>query len=143
MSDCCSSVTCSERHPKKQRCPVNGLACVEVSARTIAHHIKRGWEWSPISERYFFCDDPACDVVYFGTDDSVIVKSELRTLIGIKESSVDSALCYCFGVNKVDLQNDPEIKKLIAEKTKNGLCSCETSNPSGLCCLKDFPKTSN
>ena len=28
----------------------------------------------------------------------------------------------------------------IVEQTKNARCSCETSNPSGRCCLKVFPK---
>ncbi len=30
--------------------------------------------------------------------------------------------------------------KLGTEKTNNCICACETRNPSGKCCLKDFPK---
>ena len=31
-----------------------------------------------------FCDDPNCDVVYFGEDNSVIAKEQIRTVVGIK-----------------------------------------------------------
>ncbi len=38
----------------------------------------------------FFCDDPECEVVYFGEDGSTILKSQLRTRVGVKEDSGDS-----------------------------------------------------
>jgi hypothetical protein len=78
--------------------------------------------------------------VYFGADGSTIVRSQLRTRVGVKEAADDSLLCYCFGVGKADLQRDPAIRDFVVEQTKAGRCSCETSNPSGRCCLKDFPK---
>ncbi|MGQ5490679.1 hypothetical protein ACUH78_17670, partial [Thauera sp. ZXT1-4] len=86
VSDCCSSAGHNTTHPKKHSCPINGLEYAEVSARTIAHHIKDAWEWSPTSGRYFFCDDPECDVVYFGEDGSTLLKSQLRTRVGVKVS---------------------------------------------------------
>lgn len=140
MSDCCSSSSCDSAHPKKQRCPVNGHEYSEVSARTITHHIKDAWTWRPTGCRYFFCDDPACEVVYFGEDGSTILKSQLRTHVGLKEFSEDSLLCYCFGVTKADFFANPATKSFVIAQTKAGLCSCDTSNPSGRCCLKDFPK---
>lgn len=111
-----------------------------MSTRAIAHHIKDAWNWHPTSNRYFFCDDPACEVVYFGDDGSTILKSQLRTRIGVKEQSDDDLLCYCFGVTKADFLGNPTIKDFVIAQTKGGLCSCETSNPSGRCCLKDFHK---
>ncbi len=140
MSDCCSPLGCNSSHPKKHQCPANGQKYSEVSARTIAHHIKKSWAWGPSAERYFFCEDPACDVVYFGGDGSTINKSQLRTSIGAKERTDDSLLCYCFGIRKADFQLNPAIKDFVIAQTKAGLCSCETSNPSGRCCLKEFPK---
>lgn len=141
MSDCCSLPNCHSSHPKKQRCPGNGKEYSEVSARTIAHHIQESWSWTPTATRYFFCDDPDCDVVYFGDDGSTIVTS--RTRIGVKKKADDSLLCYCFGVRNSDFQHNPAIKDFVKDQTKAGLCSCETSNPSGRCCLKDFPKAGN
>lgn len=140
MSDCCSSSGCDAKHPKKHRCPVNGVEYSEVSARTITHHIKESWAWVPSAEHHYFCDDPDCDVAYFGDDGSVISKSRLRTRVGTKERAGDALLCHCFGVSRDDFEHNPATRDYVVEQTKAGLCSCETSNSSGRCCLKDFPK---
>jgi hypothetical protein len=140
MFDCCTASDCKATNPKKHRCPASGIECSEVSAKTIAHHIQKSWAWDNKDQRYFFCEDPNCDVVYFGEDESVILKSQLRTKVGLKEAGEDAPLCYCFGVSKADLMSNPGIKNFVATETKRGLCSCETSNPSGRCCLKDFPR---
>jgi len=34
----------------------------------------------------------------------------------------------------------PDAKSFVIEKTKGHFCECEARNPSGKCCLKDFPK---
>ena len=140
MADCCSSSDRKTARPNKRRCPANGVEYTGVSTRTIAHHIKHSWQWNDKGRHYYFCDDPDCDVVYFADDDSVILKSQLRTRVGIKEANDDALLCYCFGVTKADALNNPGIRDFVATETKLGLCSCETSNPSGRCCLKDFPR---
>jgi hypothetical protein len=143
MSDCCSSSNCDNTHPKKHRCPSNGHEYSEVSVRTIIHHIKEAWTWQPTGDRYFFCDDPACEVVYFGDDGSMILRSQMRTCVGAKEQSDSSLLCYCFGVTKAEFYANPATKDFVVAQTKAGLCSCDSSNPSGRCCLKDFPKHEN
>lgn len=143
MSDCCALTPENTAHPRKHRCPLCGMECSEVSRRTILHHIKESWEWSDSATSYYFCDNPECDVVYFGDNDSVILKSQLRSLLGIKEASGDTLLCYCFGVTKNDQGNDPLIRDYVVAQTRLGLCSCETANPSGRCCLKDFPRANN
>jgi hypothetical protein len=140
MNDCCSSI-CDSTHQNKHRCPINGRDYSEVSLRTITHHIKESWHWQPSAKRYYFCDDPVCAVVYFGDDGSTILKSQLLTRVGVKELSDDSLLCYCFAVTKGDFRTDPTTKDFVLAQTKAGQCSCDTSNPSGRCCLKDFPKS--
>ena len=140
MSDCCSPSESDISRQNNHRCPVNGREYLEVSTRTIAHHIVDAWKWLPTSNRYFFCDDPECDVVYFGEDGSTVLKSQLRTRVGVKDDSGDSPLCYCFGVRKMDFQRNPATKDFVMAQTKAGLCSCDTSNPSGRCCLKEFLK---
>jgi hypothetical protein len=111
-----------------------------VSARTITHHIKESWSWQPTGQRYFYCDDPGCEVIYFGDDGSMILKSQLRTQLGVKETLDEGLLCYCFGITKRDFLNNPATRDFVVAKTKAGKCSCDTANPSGHCCLKDFPK---
>jgi hypothetical protein len=140
MNSCCSASGCDNKHPRKHRCPVNGREYAEVSRRTIVHHINESWGWVATAERYYFCDDSECDVAYFGDDDSLILKSQLRTRIGVKEEGGDDLLCYCFGVSKAEFERKPAIKNFVVAQTKAGLCSCNTRNPSGRCCLKDFPK---
>lgn len=140
MSDCCTLPAGNADHPRKQRCPVNGHEYAEVSARTIVHHVKDAWHWQPTAGRYFFCDDPACDVVYFGDDGSTIRKSQLRTPVGAKTHADDDLLCYCFGVSRSDYRRDPATREFVIAQTRAGLCTCDTRNPSGRCCLGDFPK---
>lgn len=139
MADCCAPETGKTTHPKKRPCPGNGAECGEVSARTIAHHLKQAWLWQDSGARYYFCADPGCDIVYFGDDGSVILKAQLRTRVGEKETASDAPLCYCFGVSKADALNNPAIREYVVAQTGLGLCSCDISNPSGRCCLKDFP----
>ena len=138
MSDCC----CSSHavNPVKYRCPVNGIEYPEVPKRTISHHIKKSWQWEGQDQPYYFCDDPDCDVVYFGVDDSVILKSQLRTTIGVKDKSDEAMVCYCYGATQADVLSENGIRDFVIVKTKEGVCSCETSNPSGTCCLKYFPR---
>lgn len=141
MTGCSSSNMRKTSRPNTHRCPANGIEYRVVSIRTIAHHLKQPWRWDIGARSFFYCEDPDCEVVYFADDDSVITKSEIRTQVGIKSGSDDSFLCYCFGVSKADVLQNPSIKEYVVEQTKQGLCSCETSNPSGRCCLKDFPRS--
>lgn len=140
MSGCCTHPGCDTKPARRLRCPLSGGKGSEVPARTIVHHVKAAWAWVPSSDRYFFCDDPGCEVVYFGADGSTLLKSELRTCVGVKDQLGDAPLCYCFGVSKLDFDRDPAIKDFVIAQTRAGRCSCDTSNPSGRCCLKDFPK---
>ena len=140
MSGCCSSSGCDEKHPKKNRCPVNGLEYSVVTARTITHHIKESWNWAPSAKQYYFCDDPDCHVVYFGDDGSTIPKPMLRIRVGTMERTGNGMLCYCFSVSRADFERNPATRDFVMAQTKANLCSRETSNPSGRCCLKDFSK---
>ena len=139
MSDCCHSACTTEMPSKTHVCPVNGQEYKPVSLRTMLHHISSPWVWVEKQQGYYFCDDPNCDVVYFGEDGSVITKAEIRTTVGIKEGKPDALTCYCFGVSNLEAQQHPDIRDFIVSKTHAGICSCDTRNPSGRCCLKDFP----
>ena len=140
MSNCCNTSDNTFQHLKKYTCPVNGRLYNDVSVTTIKHHIESPWNWQPNDQGYYYCDDPDCEVVYFGQDDTIIEKSSLRTLIGVKETSEKALICYCFGITKDTSIDNQKAKAFVIEQTKNHICSCSTSNPSGRCCLKDFPK---
>ena len=143
MSNCCNEETPvhnskKKMFPRKFSCPKNNKNYVAVAKKTIIHHINSPWESELKEEQYYFCDDPECDVVYFGINGSVISKSELRTTVGVKEKDKNELICYCFGVSKAMAAGNAEIKKYVSRKTKENLCACEIRNPSGRCCLKDF-----
>lgn len=122
MADCCRSACGGSSPANKHACPENVLEYTEVSTRTIIHHLKQPWRWAVTAHRYYFCDNPSCDVVYFGDDGSVIHRDDLRTAVGIKENTASSLLCYCFGVTKADAAKEPSLRDYVIQKTKAGLC---------------------
>jgi len=140
VTDCCDSKPPSGSPPVKACCPVNGKMYSSVGVKTILHHLADPWGKKVKDQSYYYCTDANCDVVYFGEDRSVFPKSALRTKVGIKETSADRSVCYCFGVSYSVAESDERVRKFVADMTRQSLCSCEISNPSGRCCLKDFPK---
>ena len=140
MSDCCSKPNSTDSFPKKHVCPGDGKLYSSVSPATIKHHIKSPWIWQPNKQGYYFCSAPDCPVVYFGQDNSVIESDSLRTEVGVKSSSDDALICYCYGITKADANNTPHIRQFVIEEKKTGSCACKARNPSGKCCLADFPK---
>lgn len=140
MTGCCVSKTSDHDPPEKLRCPVNGKEYGSVGYKTILHHLSEPWGQALIDQGYYFCTDTDCEVVYFGQDNTVISKPGLRTSVGIKEKNPERMLCYCFGVSYAAAVNNSVAVNFVKEKTKQSLCSCETSNPSGRCCLKEFPR---
>jgi len=140
MTSCCSSNNLNGMKPNKPLCVSCGERGAIVGKKTIWHHIKSAWLNKLEQEQYFFCQNIKCDVVYFAANGEAFFKKDLRTQIGIKEKSDDALICYCFGVKKVVATTDKSVKAFVLEQTKSAACACETANPSGRCCLKDFPK---
>ena len=145
MSDCCNvdNEGDPDTRPKtaNSNCPECGQRCHAVSLKTVLHHVKQIWTSKLSDQQYFYCHAPECNIVYFATATSTITKAEIRTLIGRQEESADALICFCFGVSNAEAANNKDIKAFVIKQTKASLCSCATANPSGRCCLKDFPKT--
>ncbi len=140
MSDFCSLTHTVDNASKRYCCPVNGKRYKHVSLTTVLHNVADPWQLHNENQDYYFCDDPKCDVVYFGQDDSVITTSALRTPVGVKQKPNNATLCYCFGVTRDAFVADPKLKAFVMKKTKEKQCACDIRNPSGRCCLKEFPK---
>ena len=94
-----------------------------------------------------FCDSTNCDVVYFSTsENSVFLKPQIRVEVGVKETSGNRPLCYCFGHSvetiKQELRSKGESESLatIRKMMNDPGCSCSTKNPSGNCCLGSVAK---
>jgi len=145
MSDCCSSenrkaINREKIKITKLECPTCGKKSLTVSQKTILHHMDQSWQKQLSDQAYFYCRDAKCGVVYFTEDQQIIEKSSVRTRIGIKEDSDKALICYCFGVNKSEATTNKNAKAFVVKMTKESMCSCDTANPSGRCCLRDFPK---
>lgn len=141
MDECCKSPKGRSPASSRQACPECGVAGIAVGEPTIAHHLSTPASWTPSAARHFFCASPTCDTVYFGDDGSRITRDRLHTRVGIKDDDGASLLCYCFKLSRADFEGDASLHRFVEDRTRAGECSCETSNPSGRCCLKDLPRT--
>jgi len=122
VTECCDSKT-SGGHPAKNACcPVNGKEYGRVGVKTILHHLAEPWSKNVRDQSYYYCTDPNCNVVYFGEDQSVILKSTLRTKIGIKDTSPERSVCYCFGVSYMAAQNSKSVREFVTQMTRQSLC---------------------
>lgn len=143
MNPCCPTESTPE-FPRLATCPVNGRAYRQVGRRTVLHHVQKPWQAQLRDQDYYFCTDPDCDVVYFGADQSVIRRDAVRLSVGQKSTASDRTVCYCFDMTHADIlgaQTDSgnACKTFVVELTRQSVCDCEIRNPSGRCCLKDFP----
>lgn len=112
-------------------CDSNGEGCTPITEDT-------GWR---------FCDSTDCDVLYFSEEgDTSFTKSQLKVPVGVKETSGERPLCYCFGHSVGSIKEELRTKghsdalEDIRAKMKDPGCHCETSNPSGSCCLGNVTK---
>ena len=140
MSECCNTEKSVPVYPKRYRCPFNQQEYKAVSRKTVLQHANKPWQLSLPEQGYYFCTDPECDVVYFGEDDRVLIRNNLRTDVGQKSTGNTRTICYCFGVSLQQAQADATVKEFVVEQTRQHMCDCENRNPSGRCCLNDFPK---
>lgn len=138
--DCCSSTATP---PGKVSCPACGQPGEAVSTTTLLHQLTTPWQQPPGDEACYFCNHPDCTVVYFSSNGTRFGREALRQPPGQKSSSVERTLCYCFDIRFSDL-TDPatarQCRDFVIQQTRNKVCACEQRNPSGRCCLRDFPK---
>lgn len=96
-------------------------------------------------EPYRFCDRKDCNVVYY-RDGQTFTKAHLKAPVGVKETSGERPLCYCFGHSVASIKQELRTKgrsdalEDIRAKMKDPGCRCETENPSGACCLGTVAK---
>lgn len=138
MSDCCAAPAAEERPARKCPCPSCGETAHAVGGRTVLHHLQRPWTRADLQDQtLWFCASPQCATVYFDAGERVFTQVELRTAVGHKAPGPEAAICYCFGVSRGEAT--PEVRGFVETMTRAGLCACETRNPAGRCCLRDFP----
>lgn len=137
MSDCCGNSNDSEK--TRISCPAKNCLSHKVGFKTVKHQVRSPWINCDDEELYYFCTNPDCDIVYFTASEKVIYKNQLRNPVGQKDTSDDAMLCYCFDINNKQARENTDLKSYVTQATRNKQCSCDLRNPSGKCCLKNFP----
>lgn len=141
MSECCSVKT-PVIPAAVAACPECGNRSKKVGAITVKSLVRR-LPLGMAPAQYYFCEAPACGVVYFPSDPQAPTfhKAALLVRVGVKEEHDPVPVCYCFGVARRDISDEVQRtgKSTIAERikaeVKAGNCACEVKNPSGKCCL--------
>ena len=96
--------------------------------------------------RWFFCEDPQCDVIYFSDAGALLGRQDLRVRVGIKEKMAPHTICYCFGhteesiIEEFETTNSSTVVDRITAEVRKGTCRCAEENPKGVCCLGDVRK---
>jgi hypothetical protein len=113
-----------------------------VTTTTLLHQLAKPWQQSPGDEPYYFCNQPGCTVVYFTTSGRQFGAEALRQPVGQKSTAAGRTFCYCFDIRFSDLAHATAARQrrdFVIQKTRHKVCACEQRNPSGRCCLRDFP----
>jgi hypothetical protein len=145
MSECCRIKP--KEWPVAMNCPVTGRRSKQVDLLTVRSLVRQLPLGMPATG-YYFCDDPACDVVYFPSNTSapIFQKADLLVRVCVKEREEPIPVCYCFGFTRKDILDEiresgrSTVHQRISAEVKAGNCVCEVKNPSGRCCLGEVTK---
>jgi hypothetical protein len=144
--DCCTKdETASEANAKSvatERCRTCRHQGAPVSRKTVLLMLKPDLLEQASKGVYRFCGTPDCPAVYFEEHGShIFTTKDLRVIVGAKSKTDPIPLCYCFGFDEIHLREEfsqtgsTTIPDRISSLIREGLCACETRNPSGGCCL--------
>jgi len=120
-----------------QKCPNCKIKGSKVQKDTMMHHVK---DISRISNvNYLYCSTPECDTIYYG-DGEIFTEQMINKEVGLKKnSSPQSAICFCYNYLKTELY-EPSVIKKINIRIDNYGSRCDLRSPSGECCLKYIKK---
>ena len=130
-----------------RNCPKCGQTGRSVARETMRYLLKPELLDRMEESNYRFCSNPDCRVVYFAESaDSLFTRNELQVRVGLKEREDPIPICYCFGYTVASARDEiirtgrSTVVASITAEIKAGRCACETTNPSGSCCLGDVSK---
>ncbi len=145
MSNCCSLLEMRDKAPAVMACPASGTGAKQVDSLTV-ESLVRHLPFALPHSQYYFCDAPACDVVYFSNDPKAPVfgRQNLLVPVGAKESDDSVPVCYCFGIARRQIREEIQsagrstVPQRIKAEVQAGRCACKVKNPSGKCCLGEI-----
>jgi bacterioferritin-associated ferredoxin len=122
------------------KCKKEGL---EVENITVANHVKESC-WPLGDEKYSYCDNPVCEVIYFtASGGRAIKKAEVKTRVTFKEKGSPRPLCYCKQVTEEDVieaikKGARTFEEVRAATGIGGGGQCRITNPAGRCCSRNY-----
>ena len=135
MSEASCSVTSSEAGGSS--CPASGFEGKPVDWTTVAALVKGR---VPPKQEFRLCRDAECDVVYYGSEGTVLSAGQLNVQPGFKYGR-GGLVCYCFLHTEAEIEGQlreggkSDVFESIKSEVEAGNCACEVRNPSGKCCL--------
>jgi len=130
-----------------ERCRACGEQGAPVSRKTVLLMLKPELLEQAMTATYSFCSARDCPVVYFDEQGSHrFTTNDLRVTVGVKASQDPIPLCYCFGFDESHIRDEisktgkTTIPARISNLIREGLCACDSRNPSGMCCLGEVNK---
>lgn len=142
MSGCCAVGIQEATALRVMASPACGNRSKQVNALTVKSLV-RHLPFGMAPAQYYYCEAPACDVVYFPSnpDAPLFTRRDLLVRVGAKEAADPVPVCYCFGITREDIRNEIRatgkctVPESIKSEVQSGRCACEVKNPSGRCCL--------
>jgi len=142
------SVSRGGAEPQTRKCANCGAESRPVSRKTVLLMLKPELLDRATTATYSFCSAPDCPVVYFEEQSrQVLTTDDLRVLVGVKAKTDPIPLCYCFGFDEKHVREEisrtgaTTVPEIISRLIREGLCACESRNPSGVCCLGEVNRT--
>lgn len=128
-------------------CPTTGQKTRPVGRPAVENLVRPEFASDLVSQPYYFCNGQECDVVYVSAlGDHIVTKDMLKVRVGVKEREDPVTICYCFGYERKDIEDDirregrTDIRNIVAGRVRAGECRCEVTNPGGGCCLGEVAK---
>jgi bacterioferritin-associated ferredoxin len=123
-------------------CPTCRKEGLEVDKITVANHAKESC-WPLGYDKFSFCDNPHCEVIYFTASGRVLDKDDVKTRVTFKERTAPRPLCYCKQVTEEDVVRAIEngansFDEVRAATGIGGGGQCKVTNPAGRCCSRNY-----
>jgi bacterioferritin-associated ferredoxin len=135
-------ICCQNRLPIMSSCPCCNHKGFPVEKVTVIIHSKE--EVWPISdEKYYYCPEPTCRVVYYTKTGKVIKKDMIKSRVTFKENEYPRPLCYCKMVTEEDVMKAIErgaktFDEVVEATGIGGGGFCTYTNPQGRCCSRNY-----
>lgn len=150
--DCCTKQELVCETKPKSVSGEHGCACgnqgTPVSRKTVLLMLKPHLLGQASTGSYRFCGAWDCPAVYFEENGNrLFTIDDLRVIVGVKAKTDPIPVCYCFGFDETHLRDEiastgsTTIPDRISSLIREGLCACDTRNPSGNCCLGEVNRT--